>query len=251
LESRKIREKNYHNARYGSEDDGRKLLHSIYSIFFLATNYFESRLHSSFKKNSNILEYGCGDGNNLALVEGKVIKYYGIDISEEAVAKAIQHAKRKKIKAVIKVEDAEKTTFEDKSFDLIFGSGILHHLHLNSACKELSRISKSTGRCIFIEPLGHNYFINFFRKKTPRLRTSDEHPLLLSDFKIIMEYFECLSVKYLFLSALLAIPFRRFSFFRGLVYFFDKVDQFIFFVFPILKKYAWVCILEMSKPSRK
>jgi len=44
------------------------------------------------------------------------------------------------------------------------------------------------GSAIFIDPLGHNPAINMFRRSTPDLRTEDEHPLLLEDFRLAGRY---------------------------------------------------------------
>ena len=63
------------------------------------------------------------------------------------------------------------------SFDIAYGSGILHHLNLNKSLNELKRILKKDGKIIFIEPMATNPFINLYRKFTPNARTSDEHPL--------------------------------------------------------------------------
>lgn len=35
----------------------------------------------------------------------------------------------------------------------------------------------------FSEPLGHNPIINWYRNRTPEMRTEDEHPLLIKDIE--------------------------------------------------------------------
>ena len=82
------------------------------------------------------------------------------------------------------------------SFDIAYGSGILHHLNLNKSLSELKRILKKDGKIIFIEPMATNPVINLYRKFTPNARTSDEHPFRLSDIELIKSLFVNVEVKY-------------------------------------------------------
>ena len=68
---------------------------------------------------------------------------------------------------------------------ILFTTGILHHLQINKCLDEIHRILKPNGSLIFIEPLGTNPIINFYRKFTPKSRSKDEHPLINKDFKYI------------------------------------------------------------------
>src|SRR3546814_1101008 len=79
--------------------------------------------------------------------------------------------------------NAEAMTFPDDSFDLVFGSGIIHHLDIDRAFGEIARVLRPGGRAVFIEPLGLNPAIELYRRFTPSARTPDEHPLLRRDFR--------------------------------------------------------------------
>ena len=87
------------------------------------------------------------------------------------------------------MDNCEKTKFNDNSFDIIYGSGILHHLDISLCLKEMYRLLKPGGRFLFIEPLGTNPLINFYRKLTPKSRSKDEHPLINDDFELIKKIF--------------------------------------------------------------
>ena len=83
-----------------------------------------------------------------------------------AVEKARKKAEHDTVTGVsFLVMDAESMKFEDKTFDVVYGSGILHHLNIDKAYRELARVLKPDGVAIFIEPLGHNPLINLYRKK--------------------------------------------------------------------------------------
>ena len=104
--------------------------------------------------NSEILDYGCGIGS---FVE-KIIKFnpkkiIGIDISEVSINKAKEKAKELKINVDFKVDNCEKTNLENNSFDIVYGTGILHHLQINKCLDEIHRILKPNGSLVFIEPL--------------------------------------------------------------------------------------------------
>ena len=75
-----------------------------------------------------------------------------------------------------RVDNCEKTGFQDNEFDLIYGTGVLHHLELEKCLNEIRRILKKDGEIIFIEPMGTNPFINLYRLLTPKSRSEDEHP---------------------------------------------------------------------------
>src|SRR3546814_9362268 len=79
--------------------------------------------------------------------------------------------------------NAEAMTFPDDSFDLVFGSGIIHHLDIDRAFGEIARVLRPGGRAVFIEPLGLNPAIELYRRFTPSARTPAEHPLLRRDFR--------------------------------------------------------------------
>ena len=71
-----------------------------------------------------------------------------IDISPEAIKSAKKNAKKNNFKISYNVGDAENTKFKKNQFDAVIGRGILHHLNLEQAVKELSRIVKNEGSCI-------------------------------------------------------------------------------------------------------
>ena len=79
---------------------------------------------ANIKKNSRILDAGCGTGNLLMLLQKKNLKLYGIDISEEMLKIA-----RKKLenKAKLKLIALENIKFRNNYFDYIFSVDAFHH----------------------------------------------------------------------------------------------------------------------------
>lgn len=140
----------------------------------------------------SVLEYGCGTGSLINLSLGaRAKKTTGIDISEVVIGQAKQKYEKEVAtgKVSFQVMDAEALEFSDSTFDLICGKSILHHLDLQKCYTEISRVLKSEGKAIFLEPLGHNPIINLYRKVTPKLRTVDEHPLFTAGHALGLEIF--------------------------------------------------------------
>ncbi|MGB0064416.1 MAG: class I SAM-dependent methyltransferase [Terracidiphilus sp.] len=137
------------------------------------------RLVAESAENRDILDYGCLDGAMTPrYLEMKPRSIAGIDISTNGVARANAnwgHAAR------FSVGDVHCMPFPDRSFDVVVGRSILHHLELPLAYKEILRVLRPGGRAIFMEPLGDNPGAKILRAVTPATRTKDEKALSRSD----------------------------------------------------------------------
>jgi len=89
------------------------------------------------------------------------------------------------------VMDAHALEFPDRHFDLVFGSGILHHLDLDLALAEIRRVLKPDGLMLFSEPLDNNPVGRLVRRLTPHARTADERPLRHAELARIARDFDC------------------------------------------------------------
>jgi SAM-dependent methyltransferase len=147
------------------------------------------------------------------------------------------------------VMNAECLAYADHSFDLVFGSGILHHLDLGAALDEVSRVLKPDGQAAFFEPLGHNSLINLYRRFTPAMRTADEHPLRMDDLARLPDRFAHVNVRYFHLLSLLAMVFRRTPVFGPLLSFLHALDRIVLAV-PFLRKQAWVVVICVAQPRQ-
>lgn len=197
-----------------------------------------------------LLEYGCGNGIESKLWIELGSNLTGIDISEEGINKAKTNMNKNEFEADYYVMNAEETSFGESNFDLVVGSAILHHLDIEKSYKEIARILKPDGHIVFLEPLGHNPLLNLFRKITPKLRTEDEHPLLIDDLKLLDKYFYKNTIEYFTLFTFLAIPFLKLRNFEKILYKLKKIDDYIFNKLPFLQKYSWMCIIHSSFPKK-
>jgi SAM-dependent methyltransferase len=250
MQDRYARERVFHNESF--EDGGEKRFRSVRAFYSVSSSFvfYKQRLLDRCE-NAEVLEYGCGPGSSAFLLAGHSTNVRGIDISEVAIVQAEKEARREGLMNVIfEVMNAEQLRFPNDSFDMICGSAILHHLDLRKAFSELARTLKPGGIALFVEPLGHNPAINLYRALTPKLRTVDEHPLLMKDFEVAKEYFDGVDVRFFQFLTFAAIPFRGFPFFRRLRLALDQCDQRLFRRISYMKRHAWQVVVELSKPRK-
>lgn len=110
------------------------------------------RLFSDFIGNSKslVLEIGCGTGlftKELAKTDNRIV---AIDISDALIARAKQRVHAANVEFV--AGNAYQSKFQPNTFDFIVGSSSLHHLEVDLALKEFSRILKPGGGIMFTEP---------------------------------------------------------------------------------------------------
>ena len=244
------REKQFHDNRY-SDDRREQQVGKFYSITGSITKaYKEKILADSF--DAHVIEYGCGTGsyvNTIAQSEPKLVT--GIDISPVAIEVAQEKAVEEKLgnKVKFRVMNAENLEFTESSYDLICGSGILHHLDLNLATDSIVRTLKPEGKAIFIEPLGHNFLINLYRRLTPNIRSEDEHPLLSKDLKAIASNFKQSKIHYFYLTSLAASFIARKPGFKTLLGCCQWLDS-VLLKLPGIKQQAWMVLIELEQPIK-
>lgn len=104
---------------------------------------------AKINKKDSILEIGCGTG----LFTRKVFHKTGAKITATDLSpELLNQAKELLPQANFIVDDAMKMKFPDNSFDVVFGSSILHHLEIDVALREIFRVLKPDGRMVFAEP---------------------------------------------------------------------------------------------------
>lgn len=198
---------------------------------------------------TDVLEYGCGINSDGIALAGAGARVTGIDISPVAIEKSRRAAIEAGVEGNVTyhVMDAETLEFPDGSFDRICGVGIIHHLDMERALREIRRVLRPGGRAVFHEPLGHNPLINRYRRRTPDIRTPDEHPLLRADLAMIAEGFSRATYRYFHLTSLALVPLRDTPFFKPLLAVAEGIDKAVMAVVPPLRGWAWYCVMELEK----
>ncbi len=236
------KERDFHNSRFAAGDDRQAQEKYYWAIQRGKDQYW--KMVQSFAIKNVILEYGCSHGEASALL-APIAKYIeGIDISDIAIASACAQTVYDNIH--YQVMDAMNMTFSDASFDLVFGSGIIHHLDTEQAAREIARVLRPGGRAVFWEPMGTNPIIGLYRRLTPSARTVDEHPLLNVDFKIMEKYFATVERDFYGLTTLLALPLRKSGIGSRLLSTLETLDRLLLAI-PGTSALAWYSLIIVTK----
>lgn len=192
-----------------------------------------------------VLEYGCGRGDTFArLLSLGATHVTGIDIAPSMIAEAQQRIAEMDAGSSLEVHvmDAHALSFANGSFDVVIGVSILHHLDLHVALPEIQRILAYTkgGYAVFIEPMGENPVINWYRQRTPQYRTPGEHPLERTDLRLLREYFGVETIFFGLISLLASI--RGLSWLHKPMNYLDR----LILRLPGIQLLAWTVVLKLT-----
>ncbi|MDB4949658.1 MAG: type 11 methyltransferase [Gemmatimonadetes bacterium] len=258
MEDRKRKEREFHNARESvrMEDAGEAERSypnlRFYSVVEGSRGYIFGWLakHCAGK---DVLDYCCGPGGmSVRLAKLGARKVTGIDISDVSIRSARQKAEAEGVsdRVELHVMDAEHTTFPDDTFDAAVCSGVLHHLDLDPAYRELARVLRPGGRIICIEAMRHNPYFMRYRRRTPDLRTAWEvdHILGVPEIRKARKYFDSVEVRFFHLFALGAVPLRRTPFFKPALAVLNLLDAAVLRI-PGIRRWAWQAVFILSEPK--
>jgi SAM-dependent methyltransferase len=243
------RERSFHDDRF-TDDGDRAAAKKYYSV----TRASSARLDEILTRvpaGARALELGCGVTNHTEALASRGVDVVAIDLSPVAVMEMGQRLQDAGLDAntCVEVMNAEELGFDARSFDLVVGTGILHHLVLDRAFEELSRVLRPDGVAVFVEPLGTNPMINGYRALTPRMRTPDEHPLVPGDFDAASRYFGRVEVEHFHATSLAAVALRGTKAFDPVLARLESLDQRLFDRRPASRRLAWSCVLSLREPK--
>jgi ubiquinone/menaquinone biosynthesis C-methylase UbiE len=210
------------------------------------------RLHC---ENSRVLDLCCGNGADSIFIARECnAKVVGCDLSNVSIDNCRVLAGREGVADQVRfdLQDAEKMSYPDNSFDIVTEYGALHHVDLPKVYAEMARVLRPGGRAICNETLGHNLVINWYRKLTPHLRTAYEvnHILKKPQIELAKKYFREVHISHYHLFTLAAVPFRKTSIFEALLTFLESVDE-ILLKLPVIQWQAWQAVIELHNPIKK
>ena len=119
-------------------------------------------------KSLKILDLGCGIGFWTTEFASRGFTHvYAADLTQKALDLTAIRLAFSNLKADLSLQNAEKTSFEDESFDHVNCQGVIHHTpDTHAAVKEISRILKPNGSASISV-----YYRNVFLRAWPILRS--------------------------------------------------------------------------------
>ena len=94
----------------------------------------------------DVLELGVGLGTDFVQFARSGANAVGIDLTEAAVALVQKRLELEGLQAEVRTGDAESLPFEDRSFDLVYSWGVLHHTpNTERSIAEVHRVLREDG----------------------------------------------------------------------------------------------------------
>ena len=120
-------------------------------------------------RNQTVLDYGCGDGPDTALLAARGAHVVALDLSPDLLDIAQQRITVDAPPGTVQFlcGSAHALPLPDASVDVVFGHAVLHHLDLALSAAEVFRVLRPGGRAIFKEPLRESRLIRAVRPLIP------------------------------------------------------------------------------------
>jgi SAM-dependent methyltransferase len=247
VNDRIARERAFHDARFADEL-GARPADRFYAVNRASNAYFQ-RIIDAAPPGARVLEIGCGDGAYAALyAASRGLSVTAVDVSAVAIEHAHAEAERRGLAGRIEfaIMNAEELDLDTRSFELVCGLGVLHHLDFQRALREASRVSTTDGVAVFVEPLAHNPVLRLYRRLTPAQRTVDELPLSTKDLEALQRHFAKTQIDYFHLLTMLALPLAGRTSFEPVIGRLEALDRLVFR--SPLRRWAWMVGMQLTGP---
>jgi SAM-dependent methyltransferase len=111
-------------------------------------------------RGKDVLEIGCGNGADGVMFASRGAVYTGVDLTPAAIDATREHFEILGLPGTFQTENAERLSFRDASFDIVYSNGVLHHTaNPERAVAEVHRVLRPGGRAIVM--LYHKSSVNY------------------------------------------------------------------------------------------
>ena len=184
-------------------------------------------------KDKVLLDCGCGPGHTSVMLAKRGAIVTAFDTADGQLDTARRLAKANGVNVTFLCKPFEELDFPDESFDVVFGTFVLHHVDLPKASRQLARVLKPGGKAVF---------------GVPQYSDDHEHPLTRRDIATLQSVFPGACTihfpSFLFFRLLDFYVFKkRWSWMTALLRHCDQLAGSI----PIMRRYGYLQIVELDK----
>jgi SAM-dependent methyltransferase len=204
-------------------------------------------------RGKTIADVGCGCGwFSVYLAQQGARLEHGFDVSPKMIEAANRRAHVNEVadKVRFTAGTADMIGQYDDSFDLVVGISVLHHINIEGFSSTLNKAWTTQGRSVFLEPLGGNRLIDFFRQKVHLgllgERTEGEEPLGPSAFVELSRRFAVNHREFQFLGAIARYVGDRTTMWLGL----DAIDGCMLAWLPAIRRKCRLTVVELAPKER-
>lgn len=224
---------------------------SYWFVIELAKQYFTSR-------EQKLLDFGCGPGSYSLFYSKIGYEVFAFDLSPGNISVAKDLAEKNGLadRTHFSIGVAEALAYDAESFDVVIGIDILHHVEINQAIAECSRVLKRGGIAIFHEPVRVPVFDKLRETRIGRWIipnspsyarhiTQDERKLTDKDIERIKSIGSNISVQRFLLTSRLD-KFIRAPDESG-PSILERLDNYLLRSIPFLNTYGGIIVLKLNK----
>jgi SAM-dependent methyltransferase len=204
-------------------------------------------------RGKTVADVGCGCGwFSTYLAQRGAGLVHGFDVSPKMIEVANKRAKVNRVADRVRFTagTADMIGQHGGSFDLVVGISVLHHINIEGFSATLGKAWAAQGRSVFLEPLGGNRLIDFFRQKVHLglwgERTEGEEPLRPAVFTRLAQTLTVRHQEFQFLGAIARYTGDKVTKWLGL----DAVDRYILARFPAIKGKCRLTVVELAPKER-
>lgn len=201
-----------------------------------------------------VLDCGCGRGHVSVMLAKRGARVTAFDTAEAELTTAEGLARANGVQVKFLCEPFEELSLQDESFDLLFGTFVLHHVDLARACRQIKRVLKPGGHAVFVENSALNPLLMAARTYicgrfgVARYGDDHEHPLTRNDITMVKEAFP--DACHVHFPSLLLFRLLDFYLFKRrsplITAFLEKLDGMIGQI-PIARKYGYLQVIHVWK----
>ena len=143
--------------------------------------------------------------------------------------------------------NGETLPFLENTFDIVYSNAVLIHMDKLKTTKEVLRILKPEGVAVFVEPLKYHPLVNLYRYTFgPKIWLKIASYFSFRDIREMGKCFGEFEHQEFYLFSFLSFYWefgnRNLSRFKKILSRWNKVDHFLFQIFPPLKYLAWFTV---------